>query len=55
MKFVILIHSNPQPWGHPTSAHTAEYAALPDQTKAELVQRWDAGQQRLHSGVLNSS
>lgn len=42
MKFVILIHSNPQPWGHPTSAHTAEYAALPDQTKAELDQRWDA-------------
>ena len=41
--------------GPPHQRHTAQYAALPDQTKAELVQRWDAGQQRLHSGVLNSS
>lgn len=25
MKYVILIHSNPQPWGHPTSDHLPEY------------------------------
>ena len=41
MKFVILIHSNPQPWGHPTSAHTAEYQALPRQERDELGARWD--------------
>lgn len=41
MKFVILIHSNPQPWGHPTSAHTAEYQALPDDVRAELGARWE--------------
>ena len=30
MKYVILIHSNPQPWGHPTDRFTAEGRALPD-------------------------
>ena len=29
MKYVILIHSNPQPWGHPTSDFVAEHQALP--------------------------
>lgn len=29
MKYVILIHSNPQPWGHPTGNFNAEYQALP--------------------------
>ena len=24
MKYVVLIHSNPQPWGHPTDAFTDE-------------------------------
>ena len=24
MKYVILIHSNPQPWGHPTDQFTDE-------------------------------
>ncbi|MFD2081893.1 Uncharacterized conserved protein [Actinopolymorpha cephalotaxi] len=28
MKYVILIHSNPEPWGHPTSLYTAEGRAL---------------------------
>ncbi|MDZ5619719.1 YciI family protein [Nocardioides bizhenqiangii] len=41
MKFVILIHSNPQPWGHPTSAHTAEYQALPQDRQDELGRRWE--------------
>ena len=27
MKYVILIHSNPQPWGHPTSDFLAEQQA----------------------------
>lgn len=29
MKYVILIHSNPQPWGHPTDAFTDEGRSLP--------------------------
>ncbi|GAB3248990.1 YciI family protein [Kineosporia babensis] len=29
MKYVILIHSNPDPWGHPTSRYTPEGKALP--------------------------
>ena len=29
MKFVILIHSNPEPWGHPTADHLAVFQALP--------------------------
>ena len=28
MKYVILIHSNPQPWGHPTGDFIAETQAL---------------------------
>ena len=28
MKYVILIHSNPQPWGNPTSDFIAEHQAL---------------------------
>lgn len=41
VKFVILIHSHPQPWAHPTSEHTAEYQALPPATQEELGARWD--------------
>jgi hypothetical protein len=29
MKYVIMIHSNPQPWGHPTGDFLAEHQALP--------------------------
>ena len=29
MKYVILIHSNPDPWGHPTQKLTTEGRALP--------------------------
>lgn len=50
MKYVILIHSNPQPWGHPTSDYVAEHQALPvadrnrlnadfDQVLGELSER----------------
>lgn len=30
MKYVILIHSNPQPWGHPTDRFSPEGRALPE-------------------------
>ena len=29
MKYVVLIHSNPQPWGHPTSEFLAAHQQLP--------------------------
>lgn len=41
MKFVILIHSHPVPWAHPTSEHTREYQALPQETQDELGAHWD--------------
>jgi hypothetical protein len=36
MKYVILIHSNPQPWGHPTSDYLAEHQALPSEQRDAL-------------------
>jgi hypothetical protein len=42
MKYVILIHSNPQPWGHPTSDYLAANQVLPadvrDRLNAEFEQ-----------------
>lgn len=37
MKYVILIHSNPQPWGHPTSDFIAEQQALPAEQRAAMT------------------
>ena len=36
MKYVILIHSNPEPWGHPTQIYTAEGRALPQEQHDEM-------------------
>jgi hypothetical protein len=36
VKYVILIHSNPQPWGHPTGDHIAAYQALPADVRKQL-------------------
>jgi hypothetical protein len=36
MKYVVLIHSNPQPWGHPTGEFIAENQALPEERRREL-------------------
>lgn len=36
MKYVILIHSNPRPWGHPTSDYLAEHQALPEEVRTRL-------------------
>ena len=33
MKYVILIHSNPQPWGHPTGDFLAENLGLPQEQR----------------------
>lgn len=42
MKYVILIHSNPQPWGHPTSDFVAEHQALPAEQRERLNAEFDA-------------
>jgi hypothetical protein len=42
MKYVILIHSNPQPWGHPTSDFVAEHQALPAEQRERLGADFDA-------------
>lgn len=36
MKYVILIHSNPQPWGHPTIDFTAEGRRIDPRVKADM-------------------
>lgn len=42
MKYVILIHSNPEPWGHPTQMLTAEGRALPREQHDEMDRQFDA-------------
>ncbi len=41
MKYVVLIHSNPDPWGHPTSEFTTEGKALPADVRAERDRQFD--------------
>ncbi|MBF6457009.1 YciI family protein [Nocardia cyriacigeorgica] len=36
MKYVILIHSNPQPWGHPTGDFLPEFQALPEHERERI-------------------
>ncbi len=42
MKYVILIHSNPQPWGHPTPEYTAEGRAMPPEWHETSNQGFEA-------------
>lgn len=42
MKYVILIHSNPEPWGHPTDQLTAEGRALPPEWHESAEAAFDA-------------
>ncbi|MBB4933150.1 hypothetical protein F4561_003970 [Lipingzhangella halophila] len=41
MKYVILIHSNPQPWGHPTGDYLAEFQALPEAQREKLTEDFE--------------
>lgn len=53
MKYVILIHSNPQPWGHPTSDFVPEYQALPAEERERRNAEFDALLTEIHdSGEL---
>lgn len=42
MKYVILIHSNPEPWGHPTTSYTAEGRQLPAAQREKMDRDWEA-------------
>jgi hypothetical protein len=42
VKYVILIHANPDPWGHPTSRYTAEGRALPAAEHERADREFDA-------------
>ena len=53
MKYVILIHSNPQPWGHPTGDFMAEAQARPQEERERGGAAFDAMLQELSaSGEL---
>ena len=47
MKYVILIHSNPDPWGHPTQELTAEGRALSAEQHAAMNRDFDALMQEI--------
>jgi hypothetical protein len=42
MKYVILIHSNPQPWGHPTSHFSPEGRAMPAEHHERADRQFEA-------------
>jgi hypothetical protein len=42
VKYVILIHANPDPWGHPTSSYTPEGRALPPEQIEEMDKEFEA-------------
>ncbi|CAN5831812.1 YciI family protein [soil metagenome] len=42
MKYVILIHSNPQPWGHPTGDYVAEHQALAQEQRDQMNTEFEA-------------
>jgi hypothetical protein len=37
VKYVVLIHSNPRPWGHPTGDYTEAFQALPREQRAAMT------------------
>jgi hypothetical protein len=42
VKYVILIHANPDPWGHPSSRYTPEGRALPAEQHDEMDRQFEA-------------
>ena len=42
MKYVVLIHSHPEPWAHPTIEHTEEGQALPAEKRRNMDTDFDA-------------
>jgi hypothetical protein len=42
VKYVVLIHSRPEPWGHPSSMYTAKGRALPAARHEEMGRQFEA-------------
>jgi hypothetical protein len=42
MKYVILIHSNPRPWGHPTIDYTDAGRAVPAEQRERMSKDFEA-------------
>lgn len=42
MKYVILIHSNPRPWGHPTIDYTDDGRAVPPEERERMSKEFEA-------------
>ena len=49
MKYVILIHSNPQPWGHPTGDYLPEHQALPQEQRDRMTREFEQLLGELHA------
>ncbi|MEV7353021.1 YciI family protein [Micromonospora chalcea] len=49
MKYVIMIHSNPEPWGHPTSEYLASYQELPAEVRDRLNADFEQVLTELHA------
>ncbi|MFG1674433.1 YciI family protein [Micromonospora sp. NPDC049282] len=49
MKYVIMIHSNPEPWGHPTSDYLAAHQDLPDEVRHRLNADFEQVMTELHA------
>jgi hypothetical protein len=48
VKYVLLIHSNPQPWGHPTADFLADFQALPSAQQQQLSDDFERLLAELH-------
>lgn len=49
MKYVIMIHSNPEPWGHPTSEYLAAHQELPAEVRDRLNADFEQVMTELHA------
>ncbi|AUI61753.1 YciI family protein [Amycolatopsis sp. BJA-103] len=48
MKYLILLHSHPEPWGHPVEEFTPEFAALSAEERERHFAAFEALLGRLH-------
>ena len=48
VKYVILIHSNPQPWGHPTPEYLPHYQDMPREERDRLNSEFEKMLGELH-------
>ncbi|WP_435123492.1 YciI family protein [Micromonospora tulbaghiae] len=49
MKYVIMIHSNAEPWGHPTSEYLAAHQELPAEVRERLNADFEQVMTELHA------